>query len=315
MASAPPSRCLKRTAAFAIVYFGWGSTYLAIRIALETLPPFALAATRFLLAGAALYAFARTFGAKAPTLRHWSNAALTGLALFFVGNGAVVWAERTVASGLVALLTATVPLLVALMESFSGNGARLTPHSLVGLVGGLLGVALLVGPAATGGVPVLEASLVLGASVFWAAGSLFARGMARPESASLTAAMQMLAGGIGLAAAATFRGEWSAIVWETVSTRSVLAVAYLAVVGSIVSFSAYMWLLRNVPSDRASTYAYVNPVVAIVLGYFLGHEALDGRRLAAATVIVLSVGLTLSARRLPLPRLFAHASPRRASAS
>ena len=301
----PPCRNGKLYGAFAIVYLGWGSTYLAIRIALETLPPFALAAVRFLLAGFALYAFARLRGAERPTLRHWVNTGVTGLGLFLVGNGAVVWAERTVASGVVALLTATVPLLIALFETFRpGHHERISPWSLLGLVGGLAGVALLVGNADTGGVPPFEAALVLLGSIAWASASLFARGMERPKSASLSAAMQMIAGGVGLTVAAALHGEWTHLAWETFSARSVGAMLYLAAVGSIVSFSAYMWLFRNVPSDRASTYAYVNPVVAVLLGHWLGNEVVTSRTIVAGAVIVVSVGLTLTARRLPVPRFF-----------
>lgn len=293
-------RNLKLYGAFAIVYLGWGSTYLAIRIALETLPPFALAAIRFLLAGSLLYAFARLRGAARPTAAHWRNAAITGLGLFLVGNGAVVWVERTVESGVVALLTATTPLLVALFEALRPrNQARMSPWSALGLVSGLAGVALLVGRADAGGVPPLQAGIVLVASIAWASSSLYARGMARPESASLAAAMQMLAGGLGLAVAAAVHGEWAHFPWHTFSVRSAGAVLYLAAVGSIVSFSAYMWLFRNVPSDRASTYAYVNPVVAVLLGHWLGDEVVTGRTVLAGLVIVLSVGLTLTARRLP----------------
>lgn len=299
-----PSKKITLLVAFAIVWFGWGSTYLGIRVALETLPPFALAATRFLAAGLALYALARLRGAERPTWVHWRKAGGTGLALFLVGNGGVVWAERTVASGLVALLTATVPLLVALMESVrSCRHERPTLFSVVGLLGGLLGVGLLVGPSGTGGVPIVEASIVLLGSVCWASGSLYARGMERPASAALTAAMQMLAGGAGLAVAAALHGEWTTLDWHRFSARSLAALAYLAIVGSIIAFSAYMWLLRNVPSDQASTYAYVNPVVAVVLGYLLGDEVLTSRTMVAGAVILASVAMTLMAKRLSTLRI------------
>jgi len=287
--------------AFAIVYLGWGSTYLAIRIALETLPPFALGAVRFLTAGMGLYVFARLRGAESPTRLHWQNTGLTGLGMFLVGNGAVIWAERSVPSGIVALLIATLPLVVAVMETFLREKHEpLSPYSVVGLIGGLAGVALLVGPASSGGVPVFEMLLVLTGSVAWAFGSLYGRNMERPKSAALTAAMQMTAGGVGLTMAAALHGEWNHLAWETYSLRSVAAVAYLTLVGSIIAFTAYMWLFRNVPSDRASTYAYVNPVVAVALGWVFYDEVVTGRTLVAGAVIVVSVGLTLTARKLPV---------------
>lgn len=283
--------------AFAAVYLGWGSTYLAIVLALETLPPFFIGATRFTAVGGILYLYARLAGAKAPSSRQWADAFLVGGLLFFVGNGTVVWAEQYVPSGVVALLVATVPLFMAALNAWQmGSPPRIT---VIGILLGLVGVAVLVNPwAEVGSVPWRPGLLLLFSCFSWSVGSLYARRL-KTESKLLTAAMQMFAGGVLLMMVSAFRGEPWSIAWASVSARSVMGVVYLGVVGSFVAFSAYIWLLANVSAEKASTYAYVNPAVAVILGYFFAAEPLTSNMLVAGAIILVSVAMILLPRRAP----------------
>jgi drug/metabolite transporter (DMT)-like permease len=286
-------------AAFAAVYLVWGSTYLAILFALETLPPFLMAGTRFVVAGTAMYLWVRARGAPRPTAANWRATAVVGAFLLLGGNGGVVWAEQRVASGLTALLVATVPLWMVLLE-WRGGGARPTGRVWAGIVVGFAGLGILVGPAELlgGGAadPAGAAVLVL-ASILWAAGSVYSRRAPLPESPLLGTGMEMLAGGALLLAAGTLAGEWGRVELAAVSARSALALLYLILFGSLVGFTAYVWLLRHVEVAKVSTYAYVNPVVAVLLGWALAGEALTARTGAAAAVIVAAVAVITGARR------------------
>ena len=276
---------LRFAAALATVYVVWGSTYLAIAVGIRTLPPFTMLATRFLLAGALLYAWARFRGASRPTLRHWCAATLTGGGLFLLGTGGVAWAEQHVDSGVVALVVAVVPLWLALLDR-----QRLSPFALVGLGLGFGGVALLVGPGAGFG---WQAAVVVFTSLGWAAASLYSRGAPPGENAFLGAAMQMLAGGVLLAVAGGASGELGRV--HAPSAASVGAIAYLVVAGSIVAFTAYLWLLRNARTSVVGTYAFVNPIVAVLLGWAFNGEALTFRTVLAGLVIVAGVALIVLA--------------------
>jgi drug/metabolite transporter (DMT)-like permease len=275
---------VKLVTALFVVYLVWGSTYLAIAVADRTLPPFTMLSARFLLAGAVLYWWARRRGAARPSLRNWRAAALVGGALLVVDTGGVAWAEQRVASGTAALLVASVPLFVALIDRVC-FGERLPAGAALGIAVGLLGVLLLVGPS--GRIDALGAVVLLGASFAWAAGSAYSRVAALPSDTFLSAALQMVTAGIGLGVVGAVTGERV----HTPSAASLGAFAFLVVFGSLLAFTAYGWLLRNAPSPLVSTYAYVNPAVAVFLGWLLVGEHVGGREIAAGLVILSSVGL------------------------
>jgi len=298
-------------AAFAAVYLIWGSTYLAIRLAIDTVPPFVMAGTRFMIAGTLLFLWARSRGAPAPTRRNWVGALIVGVLLLGSGNGAVVWSEQRVPSGLTALLVATVPVWTVVVEWVTGNRERPHGRTVIGLLVGLAGVALLVAPGEVAGGPRVDpvAALVLmGGSISWAIGSVYSRRAGLPGSPQLATAM--LCGGAALLVAATVSGELAAFRPSAVTGRSLLAVLYLIVFGSLIGFSAFVWLLRVSTPARVSTYAYVNPAVAVLLGWALAGEPLSARTLLAALVIVAGVVLITSGGSRDAPPL-----PRRAKRS
>ncbi|MCC6676701.1 MAG: EamA family transporter [Phycisphaerales bacterium] len=291
-------------AAFGAIYFIWGSTYLGIRIAIESLPPFLMAGTRFILAGALLYAWARLrSGSPRPGLKDWRDAAIVGGLLFLGGNGLVVWAEQKVASGPAALIIATEPLWIVLVAMLLPGATRPGARAVLGLIAGFAGVAMLMAPGLGSSAvdPVGAAALVL-AALSWAIGSIYsqaagARARARGNGAVLHAflwtGMQMLCGGSMQLMAGTARGEWATAHPADMTMRSVLAFLYLVVFGSIVGFTAYSWLLSVCSAASVSTYAYVNPVVAVFLGWLLGGEHVGSMTIIAAAVIIGGVFLIL----------------------
>ncbi|MCG6956765.1 MAG: EamA family transporter [Gemmatimonadetes bacterium] len=293
-------------AGFAAIYLIWGSTYLAIRFAIETVPPLLMAGVRFLVAGSVLYAWSRGRGAVRPTRAQWRAAFVVGGLLLLGGNGAVVVAEQWVPSGLTALLIGAVPLWMVLVDW--GWGSRVPPSRRValGLIAGFAGLATLVGApgAGAGGHQELLGGLVvvLGA-LAWATGSIYSRHAPMPPRPRLWVAMQMLAGGSLLVLAAGLAGEWGGFDPGAVSARSALALLYLVVFGSLVAYTAYIWLLSVSTPARVGTYAYVNPVVALLLGWALADEPLSFRSLLAAAIIVSSVVVTTTGgsadRRIP----------------
>ena len=274
--------------AFAAVYVLWGSTYLGIRISMETLPPFFTQGVRFMTAGAVMYAWARRKGSPRLSRREWGGGAVAGVLLFVCGTGGVVWAERLIPSGVTALIVATEPSSFVLIESVRRR--RLPRGSiLAGIALGAAGLAILVGPGdLLGGERfAVSALLVLVAGTFcWAGGSLYSRGSRLPESPWMATAVTLVCGGAGLALVGALSGELARFDPAAVSARSLLATAYLFVFGSLVGFSAYLWLLRNTTVARVSTYAYVNPVVAVVLGWAIVGEPLTARVALATAVIV-----------------------------
>lgn len=276
-------------AALSAVYVVWGSTYLAIRFAIETIPPFLMAGVRFLIAGALLYAWSRQRGTPRPTGGQWRAALVVGGLLLFCGNGGVVYAEQIVPSGVVALLIGMVPLWMAVLDWLRPGGVRPTAGIVVGLVCGFVGIMLLVSPTGTrtgGGVSLFGVGVVLVAAIGWAAGSLYSRSGRLPPAPLMGTAVEMLAGGALLIVAGTLTGEWAHLRLSEVSTRSALGLVYLIAFGSLVGFTAYIWLLRNVSASLASTYAYVNPLVAVFLGWAFDAEPVTARTLLAAAVIV-----------------------------
>ena len=281
--------------AFAIIYVIWGSTFLGILFAIQTLPPFLMASARFLAAGSLLYGWSRFVnGAAAPSLANWRATAVVGVLLLLGGNGLLVWSELRIPSGVAALLVGTVPCFMVLLDWLRPGGARPTGLVIAGLLLGLLGLVWLVGPDTLmggGRVDLLGAVVVVLGSFLWALGSVYSRHAATPPSPFLSTAMQMLGGGVALLLVSVLLGEPWAFEASTVSLRSVLGLLYLTVFGSIIAFSAYIWLLQHSTPTRVSTYAYVNPVIAVVLGWALAGEALTARVGVAAAIIVSGVAL------------------------
>ncbi len=291
-----PSRA-KLIIAFAAVYVLWGSTFLAIRYAVATLPPFLMAGVRHLLAGAVLYPLARLRSNEQPHRGNWLAAAIMGALLLFGGNGGVSWAEQYVPSGVAALLVATVSLWMVIIEWLRPGGARPTGRVILGLVLGFAGLLFLVSPSKLGGrVDPVGAMVLVLASLSWATGSVFSRRLQLPHTPLLGTAMQCLTGGALLVLVGLAAGQGAALHWETVSLRSVLALAYLIVFGSLLGFSAYTWLLGVAPPHRVATYAYVNPIVAMFLGWAFAGEGPTARTLLAATMVVAAVILVITAR-------------------
>ena len=288
--------------ALVALYIVWGSTYLGIRFAVETIPPFLHASLRFLISGAILYIWRRAAGDPAPTAGNWRSTAIVGTALLLGGNGLVAWAEQTVPSGIAALMITTSPFWLVLFESIRAGGTKPTWQAILGLFVGFAGVFILVGPAEiTGGEGSFDTFgiiLLLLAPLFWSMGSIYAKGADMPKSTLLSTGMQMLMGAVALFLVSLVRGELNGFNLGLVSMRSWLALAYLITFGSLIGFVSYGWLLHNAPVSLMSTYAYVNPVVAVLLGSLLADEPLNGRILIAATIIIGSVVLINSARQV-----------------
>jgi drug/metabolite transporter (DMT)-like permease len=279
--------------AFASVYLIWGSTYLAIRFAIQTMPPLTMASIRFATAGAALYAWARTRGgAPAPTRVQWRAAAIAGTLLLAGGNGAVVVAEQWVPSGLVALLVGAVPLWLVVLDAAFGSRTRPSRRAMLGLLVGFGGVVLLTGSPGVGAGGVEElvgAVLVLAGALSWAAGSLYSRYAQAPPRPRLWVAMQMLCGSVVLGVMALAFGELASFDLGAVSARSWWSLLYLILFGALVGYTAYIWLLTVSTPTLVGTYAYVNPVVALLLGWLFADEPLTFRSMAAAAIILGSV--------------------------
>ncbi len=291
--------------AFAIVYLVWGSSYLAIRFGLETLPPFLMAGARFALAGALLLAWARQRGVARPTAMNWRAALVGGALMFLVANGGVVWAEQYVPSSIAALMSATIPLWIVLIDWLRLGAARPGLSVLAGLALGFGGIMLLVGPPPGGGDPLYMAGVLLlcVTPIGWSAGSLYSRRGGLPVSPILATGMQLLCGGLLLLALGVLAGELNGFALAAVSLRSWLALAYLTVIGSVITFSAYIWLLRVEDPARVGTYAFVNPLVAVALGAWLGAEPITARTLLAAALVIAGVVLITLFRGRAQPAL------------
>jgi drug/metabolite transporter (DMT)-like permease len=293
MTNAPISTRTSRwqvVAALGAIYLIWGSTYLAIRFSIETMPPILMAGARFVFAGVLLFIWARARGARWPTLKQWRGGLIVGGLLLVAGNGGVVLGERLVPTGTVALLVGSVPLWMALLGWLRPGGTRPTLPVAVGLLFGFAGVALLIAPGQSArAVNPLGLAIVLGAAICWAIGSLYARGNVLASDPIMATATEMLSGGALLLAVGSVTGEWSTMNLGAVSPRSWLALAYLIVFGSLVGFTCYTWLLRSTPASVATTYAYVNPLVAVFLGWALIGEPVTSRTLLAALVIISGV--------------------------
>lgn len=289
-------------AAFAAVYIFWGSTYLAIKYAIETLPPFLMAGARFMFAGSVLMIWARfTKDYERPQAAHWKTSFIVGSLLLLGGNGGVVFAQHYISSSLAALLVATEPFWIVILSWLWLKGARPNGKAVLGIALGFFGVWLLIngqgGASAgfnTGSMQFLGAIAVIAAAMLWATGSIYGLRAPVPKSSLLTAGMQMFSGGAVLLAVSLMTGEWADFSVAQVSANSWLGVIYLIVFGSLIGFTAYSWLLKNAQPAMVATYAYVNPIVAVFLGWLVAGETFTGQMLFGAGVIVGSVVLITS---------------------
>jgi drug/metabolite transporter (DMT)-like permease len=289
-AARPPS--WKILLAFAIIYFVWGSTFLAIRVGVHEVPPFLLAGIRFFVSGIVLYGWMRFKGAPSPSRPEWASATLLGALIFLVDYGCLFWAEQRVPSGIAAVVLATIPVFITLLEIIFLRTQRLTVRLGLALLAGLCGVAVLTIPSFSfGEVPINRAGALalLVAAFTWSVATILTRRLTLPASKPMSAAAQMLTGGAQLFVLAALSGEFAGFHLQTVSAKAWFALLYLIVAGSIVGFTAYVWLLHHESPTKVGTYAYVNPVVAVALGYFVGGEAVGPRTLLGALLVLISV--------------------------
>lgn len=276
--------------AFFLIYVVWGSNFLAIRYAVETIPPFLLMGVRSVLAGVCLYAWARLRRTPPPTPHQWRAAAAAGALLFLGCHGLLAWAQRRVPSGVAALALATIPLWMTLLDWLWARGSRPRAPVWIGLALGLLGLGVLVGPGLGSGSVDATGLLALLVSAFaWAAGSILGRKSRLPSSVVLSTGMQLIAGGLALALVSAVLGEMSGFDPAGVPSRSVLGFAYMVGASSILAFTAYVWLLRVTTPSRVASYAFVNPLVAVFVGWAFGGEAVTARTAVAALLIVAGV--------------------------
>ncbi|HEY8834767.1 MAG TPA: EamA family transporter [Chthoniobacterales bacterium] len=295
--------------AFAALYLIWGSTYLGIRFAIETIPPLLMAGTRFLLAGVILYAIARGQGAPKGSPENWRTALIIGACLLLGGNGGVTLAEQYVSSGLASVMVATVPIYIALLAWWSGIAPRPAPIVWLGLAGGFAGVAILLGPAlrfspGEGTHPGIGMLILLCSSFVWSAGSIYSRKAKSASPPLLLAGQQMICGGALLTLAGLLMGEHHRFDASRISLLSIGAFAYLVIIGALVGYTAYIFLLRHCDPAKVATYAYVNPIVAVLLGALFAGETLTGRAVLAAGLIIGSVALVITVQQTksrPMP--------------
>lgn len=289
-------------AAFVAVYLVWGSTYLGMRLAIDTIPPLLMAGTRFVIAGCLLYAVMRLRGEARPDFGHWKSSTIAGALLLMGGNGGVVWAQQTVPSGVVALVVASVPLWIMLVDWLRPAGLRPTKRIVAGLVIGMTGVFVIVlGRGALGQrmiEPMAAVVLVLG-NISWACGSIYIRHARKPASALLSVAMQMFCGGVLQFLLGLCLGEMSDLEVSAITPTSAWAFVYLTLIGSLVGYSAYIWLLQVSTPARVSTHAYVNPFVAVLLGWWVLNEPIPHSVIIAGALIIFSVILITRSSRPP----------------
>jgi drug/metabolite transporter (DMT)-like permease len=283
------------------LYLVWGSTYLAIRFTVETIPPFLHAGVRFLISGSILILWQRAAGFSLPTKLQWRSLIIIGMFLLLGGNGLVAWAEQTIPSGIAALVISSTPLFLVATEALRPGGVRPNWQAILGLVIGFGGIYLLVGPSelSGGGVRLqpLGIAALLMACLLWSIGSIYSKTTELPKSNLMATGAEMFSGSIGLFIVSGLTGEWSAFDPSGISTRSLLGLTYLVLVGSLIGFVSYGWLLKNAPISLVATYAYVNPVVAVLLGNWLGNEPLEPRIWLATAIIIGSVILTNVAKK------------------
>jgi drug/metabolite transporter (DMT)-like permease len=297
----------KTLLAFAIIYFVWGSTFFAIRIGVHEVPPLLFAAMRFLVAGLVLYGWMVAKGERAPSRRQWMSVVLLALLIFVFDYGLLFWAEQHVPSGIAAVMMATIPVFMALFEIIFLRTQRLTVRLAVALLIGIGGVSILMSHTLNlGGTPIDRAgavALIIG-SISWSVASVLTRKLPLPPSKVMSSGTQMLAGGVLLTLTAAALGEFRNFHPSTVSRGAWLALLYLIVAGSIIGFTAYVWLIHHESPTKVGTYAYVNPVVAVLVGYFLGGEALGLRTILGTLFVLISVVVITTTRvKKPVPTL------------
>jgi drug/metabolite transporter (DMT)-like permease len=287
--------------AFAALYLIWGSTYLGILFAIQSIPPFLMAGARFLFAGLIMFAIARTQGPLRSTSAEWRTSLIVGACLLLGGNGGVTLSEKFIESGLASLIVATVPIYITLLGWFFGMTPRPAPIVWLGLAGGFLGVAMLIGPAlrfSGSSHSAVGMSILLLSSFIWSAGSLYSRTVKHSASPFLAVAQQMFCGGVLLMLVGLFVGEPRNFHPSNITTLSLGSFAYLVLIGAIVGYTAYFWLLRHCDPAKVATYAYVNPIVAVLLGALFAHETISLRTLLAAALIIGSVALIITVQQL-----------------
>lgn len=292
MDAVSPPRAWKVLLAFAIIYFVWGSTFLAIRVGVREVPPFLLAGMRFLVAGFVLYGWMRARGTPSPGAREWGAASLLAILIFVLDYGLLFWAERRVPSGIAAVMLATIPVFMAIGEIVFLRTQRLTLRLGFALLVGLGGVAVLVGHTMSLGEAPIDtagACALIVAAISWSVAASLTRKLPLPAAKAMSSGAQMLAGGVLLTLTAALLGEFHGFRVQTVSREAWLALAYLIVAGSIVAFTAYVWLIHHESPTKVGTYAYVNPVVAVLVGYFLGGEAIGPRTIMGTLLVLVSV--------------------------
>lgn len=311
----PAPKKIELIIAFAALYVIWGSTYLGIFYAIQSIPPFLMAGLRFFFAGVIMYTVARIQGTARPSAVSWKSSLIVGACLLVGGNGAVTISEKWVPTGLAALLVATVPIYIALLSWFSGSAPRPSPMVWVGLLGGFAGVGILIGPSLTNSWSsssqnhvTLGMSILLIGSLVWSAGSLYSRTARGSTSVFLAAGQQMICGGVLLFVLGLALGEYRDFQPGKISVLSAGAFVYLVLIGAIIGYTAYFWLLRNCDPAKVATYAYVNPIVAMFLGTAFAGEHLNERIFIAAALIIGSVAIVITgqqlkpkAKALPLP--------------
>jgi drug/metabolite transporter (DMT)-like permease len=297
----------KTLLAFAIIYFVWGSTFLAIRVGVREVPPFLLAAMRFLVAGLVLYVWMIARGERSPSRRQWMSACLLAVLIFVLDYGLLFWAEQRVPSGIAAVMMATTPAFMALAEIVFLRTQRLNLRLGTALLIGITGVAVLMSPwLSLSGAPIdpRGAAALLVGSISWSVASALSRKLPLPPSKAMSSGAQMLAGGVFLALTAALLGEFRSLHPSTVSRGAWLSLIYLIVAGSIVAFTAYVWLIHHESPTKVGTYAYVNPVVAVLLGYLLGGEALALRTILGSAFVLISVlAIAMTPAKKPLAPL------------
>ncbi|HNE70087.1 MAG TPA: EamA family transporter [Anaerolineales bacterium] len=275
------------------LYIVWGSTYLGIKVSIETIPPFFHAAVRFLISGMILVVWQRSAGHQMPTRKQWVSAGIIGTFLLLGGNGLVAWAEQFIPSGIAALIIGSMPMFLVIGEAIRPNGVKPTWQGIVGLLVGFAGIFILVGPSEISGstekLNPLGVIALLSACLFWATGSLYSKTADLPKSSLMNTGAQMLVGSVSLLIVSLISGELNGWDVSAVSTRSLVGLAYLIFIGSLVGFVSYGWLLQNAPISLVSTYAYVNPIVAVLLGVWFANEALEPRIWLATAIIIGSV--------------------------
>jgi drug/metabolite transporter (DMT)-like permease len=300
-------RAWKVLLAFAIIYFVWGSTFLAIRVGVREVPPFLLAAMRFLVAGFVLMTWMRAKGTALPSVRQWLSASVLAVPIFVLDYGLLFWAERRVPSGMAAVMLATIPVFMTISEIVILRTQRLTLRLSAALLVGIGGVAVLVSRSDSFGDAPMDtfgAIALVVASISWSVASILTRKLPLPSEKAMSSGAQMLAGGVWLTFTAAGRGEFRGFYWQEVSPKAWLALAYLIVAGSIVAFTAYVWLIHHQSPTKVGTYAYVNPVVAMVLGYFFGGESINARTILGTLLVLASVVVitTMPAKKIDTRR-------------